>query len=157
MVAVDDKLDLDFRLKVVRDGEAKEMRFGDLLRRRTIVSVYMKNKTPSCDRQNDSLAAHAKEFAEMGYDLVAISRDTAGSHQRYAALKGISYPLVSDPEDRFARATDSLIEKSMYGRTFVGPARAAYVLDRDGSVLAVISKVDTADHAAQLRAALQSL
>lgn len=157
MIAPGDKLDLDFRVKVVRDGEAKEMRFGDLLRRRTVVSVYMKNKTPSCDRQNDSLVAHAAEFASLGYDLVAISRDTVGSHQRYAALKRITYPLVSDPEDRFASATDSRVEKSMYGRTFVGPARAAYVIDPDGTVLAVIPKVDTADHAAQLRAALQSL
>lgn len=157
MVAPGDKLDLDFSVKVVRDGHAKEMRFGDLLRRRTAVSVYMKNKTPSCDRQNDSLAAHATDFAELGYDLVAISRDTAGSHQRYATAKGLSYPLISDPGDRFARATDSLIEKSMYGRSFVGPARAAYVLEADGTVLAVIPKVDPANHAAQLRAALQSL
>ena len=47
-----------------------------------------------------------------------------------------------------------MIEKSMYGRSFTGPARAAYVLDRDGTVLAVVPKVDTADHAAQLREVL---
>jgi peroxiredoxin Q/BCP len=157
MVSPGDKLDLDFGVTVVRDSQAKEMRFGDLLQRHTVVSVYMKNKTPSCDRQNDNLVAHARDLAELGYDLVAISRDTAGSHQRYAALKDIPYTLVSDPDDRFARATDSLIEKSMYGRSFVGPARAAYVLEADGTVLAVIPKVDPANHAGQLRAALQSL
>jgi peroxiredoxin Q/BCP len=86
---------------------------------------------------------------------VAVSRDSCGSHLRYAAKKKLSYTLVSDPEDALARATDSLVEKSMYGRTYTGPARAAYVLEPDGTVLAVVEKVDTKDHAAQLRAVLK--
>lgn len=157
MIAPGKRLDLGFKLQVLRDGVAKEMSFGDLLKRRTIVSVYMKNNTPSCDRQNESLAEHAAKFDRAGYDLVAISRDTCGSHARYATKKGIGYTLASDPEDRFARATDSLVEKSMYGKKYVGPARAAYVLDRDGTVLAVVEKVDTADHAAQLLAVIKKL
>lgn len=157
VIAPGAKLPLDFQLKVVRDGRTEEVAFADLLTRRTIVSVYMKNKTPSCDRQNDSLVAHAAEFDAAGYNLVALSRDTCGSHTRYAAAKGIRYVLASDPEDRFARATDSIVEKSMYGRTFRGPARAAYVLDRDGTVLGVVEKVAPAGHAEQLRALLQTL
>ena len=100
--------------------------------------------------QNESLAAHAEKIDRAGYGLVALSRDTCGSHARYAAKKGIGYVLVSDPDDRFARAADAIVEKSMYGRSFTGPARAAFVLARDGTVLAVVPKVDTADHAAQL-------
>src|SRR5690606_36049879 len=103
--------------------------------------VYMKNNTPSCDRQNDSLAEHAARFERLGYQLVALSRDTCGSHLKYAAKKNIGYLLASDPGDAFARATDSLVEKHMYGRTFVGPARAAYVIATDGMVKAVIEKV----------------
>lgn len=157
MIAPGERLDLGFKLQVLRDGVAKEMTFADLLKRRTIVSVYMKNNTPSCDRQNESLAEHAAKFDRAGYDLVAISRDTCGSHARYAAKKGIAYTLASDPEDQFARATDSLVEKSMYGKKYIGPARAAYVLERDGTVLGVVEKVDTADHAAQLLAVIKKL
>lgn len=157
MIAPGERLDLGFKLQVLRDGVAKEMTFADLLKRRTIVSVYMKNNTPSCDRQNESLAEHAAKFDRAGYDLVAISRDTCGSHARYATKKGIAYTLASDPEDQFARATDSLVEKSMYGKKYTGPARAAYVLERDGTVLAVVEKVDTADHAAQLLAVIKKL
>ncbi|MBL9213246.1 MAG: redoxin domain-containing protein [Opitutaceae bacterium] len=157
MITPGQKPDLRFTLPIVRGGVAKEMAFGDLLKRRTIVSVYMKNNTPSCDRQNDSLAAHAATFDRAGYDLIAVSRDTGGSQAKYAAKKAITYTLVSDPDDRFAQATDSLVEKSMYGKTFVGPARAAYVLDRDGTVLAVVKKVDTADHAAQLLDVIKKL
>jgi peroxiredoxin Q/BCP len=157
MITSGQRPELGFKLHARRDGVAKEMVFADLLKRRTIVSVYMRNNTPSCDRQNDSLAAQAAKFDRAGYDVIAISRDTGGSHAKYAAKKGIAYTLVSDPDDRFARATDSLVEKSMYGKKFVGPARAAYVLDRDGTVLAVVEKVDTADHAAQLLDVIKKL
>jgi peroxiredoxin Q/BCP len=151
------KLALDFRLKVVQSGAAKELAFRDLLTRPTIVSVYMKNRTPTCDRQNDSLIEHAAEFNRAGFNLVALSRDTCGSHQRYAAAKAVPYLLASDPEDRFARAVDSLVTKSMYGRSFVGPARAAYVIAPDGTLLGVVEKVDAANHAAQLRELIKSL
>lgn len=151
------KLNTAFSLKIVRDGAAAEVAFQDLLTRPTIVSVYMKNNTGSCDKQNDSLAAHAGEFAARGYNLVALSRDTCGSHLRYAAKKGIAYTLASDPEDRFARAADAIVEKSMYGKTYQGPARAAFVLAPDGAVLAVVEKVVPKDHAAQLHALLDTL
>lgn len=157
MISAGQKLDTRLQLKVFRKGEVETVALADLLTRRTIVSVYMRNNTPGCDRQNDSLAAHAAEFERAGYNLVAVSRDTCGSHAKYAAKKKISYTLASDPEDLFAKAADSVVEKSMYGRKFTGPARAAYVLDRDGTVLAVIEKVDTADHAAQLRQVLAGL
>ena len=157
MISPGKKLPTNFKLKIVRDGAEQEVLFADLLTRRTIVSVYMKNNTGSCDKQNDSLAAHAAEFAQAGYNLVAVSRDTCGSHLKYAAKKKIPYTLASDPGDRFAKAADSIVEKSMYGKTFLGPARAAYVLDRDGTVLVVAGKVDTADHAAQLRALIAGL
>src|SRR6185312_17555590 len=126
MIRPGQKLKTDFTLRVVQDNEVKEVKLSDLLTRRTIVSVYMRNNTGGCDKQNDSLAAHAKEFKQAGYTLIAVSRDTPGSHQKYAAKKGISYILASDPDDLFAQATDSIIEKSMYGRKFTGPARAAY-------------------------------
>ncbi|MEO6874520.1 MAG: redoxin domain-containing protein [Opitutaceae bacterium] len=147
-------MDTRLQVKVFRDGKVQTVSLADLLTRRTIVSVYMRNNTPGCDRQNDSLAAHAAEFDRAGYNLVALSRDTCGSHAKYATKKKITYTLASDPDDLFAQAADAVIEKSMYGRKFTGPARAAFVLDRDGRVLAIAEKVDTADHAAQLRALL---
>ncbi|MBS0633399.1 MAG: redoxin domain-containing protein [Verrucomicrobia bacterium] len=157
MIRPGQKLKTDFSLKVVQSDAVKEVVFADLLTKRTIVSVYMRNNTGGCDKQNDSLAAHAAEFKKAGYNLIAVSRDTPASHLKYAAKKGITYALASDPDDLFAKATDSIIEKSMYGRKFTGPARAAYVIDKDGTVLAVAEKVDTADHAAQLRALIAPL
>lgn len=151
MVGPGDTLQLDFAVKVVRDGAVRELPFRELLGRRTIVSVHMKNNTASCDRQTASLARSAEEFAAAGCDLVALSRDTAGSHLRYAAAKNIRFPLVSDPTDQFARAAGSLVRKTMYGRHFIGPARVIFVIEPDGTVLAVAGKADTDDTAGQVR------
>ena len=157
MIKTGHKLKTAFNLKVVREGTEAEVAFKDLLTKPTIVSVYMRNNTGSCDKQNDSLAAHAPEFAKRGYNLVAISRDTCSSHLKYAGKKGISYTLASDPNDLFAEAADAIVEKSMYGKTYEGPARAAFVIAKDGTVLAVAEKVDTKDHAAQLNALLDTI
>ena len=150
-------LPADFSLRVLRDGTVRDLPFRDLLTRRTIVSIYMRNNTGSCDRQTDSLVEHAARIASLGWNLVALSRDTHGSHQKYAAKKHIPYALASDPDDHFARAADAIVEKQMYGRRFSGPARAAFLLDRDGTVLAVVEKADPKTHAAQLLAAIKRL
>lgn len=157
MISPGKKLDTSFRVKAVVGGEVREVAFAELLKRRTVVSVYMKNNTPSCDRQLADLVAAAPEWKKAGYDVVAVSRDTPGSHRKTAEKKQVPFALVSDPEDAFARATDSLVTKSMYGKQYVGPARAAYVLEADGTVLATIEKVDTAAHAEQVRAVLAGL
>lgn len=157
MISAGAILRTDFNVKVVTGGVVKEMAFKELLTTRTLVSVYMRNNTGSCDRQVDSLISHASEWSRAGYQLIALSRDSAGSHLKYAAKKNISFPLISDPDDRFARAADAIVEKSMYGRKFLGPARSAFVLAADGTVLAVLEKVEPARHAEQLHALVASL
>lgn len=157
MIQPGQKLAADFTLQVIQGDVQRTVVFRELLTRPTIVSVYMRNRTPSCDRQVDALVAHAAELDRLGYNLIALSRDTGGSHRNYAAQKGVPFILASDPDDTFAHAADSMIEKRMYGRTYLGPARAAFVLGSDGRVLAVVPKVDTKDHAAQLSAVLATL
>ncbi len=157
MISPGQSLDLALERSVVRDGAASSVALSSLLRRRTVVSIYMRNNTGSCDRQIESLVAATKDFDRLGYDLVAISRDTAASHLKYAAKKKIPFALVSDPDDGFARAADAVVEKSMYGKTYLGPARSAFVVDKKGKVLAVIEKVDTKDHAKQVLETLKAL
>lgn len=154
-----DELDLNFEVKVVR-GEGAEpevVTFANLITKPTVVSVYMRNNTGSCDKQNDALLEQAADIAAKGWQLVALSRDTAGSHCRYAAKKSISYTLVSDPQDGFAKAADAMVEKKMYGRTFEGPLRSAWLLRPSGEIAAIVEKVNAAAHGEQVLAAIDSL
>ena len=156
MKKIGDKLDLDFEVKVVRSGATSSelVTFASLLQGPTVVSIYMRNNTGSCDKQNDTLVAVTAELSQRGYGIIGVSRDTAGSHQKYATKKGIAYALVSDPDDLFARAVDAVVEKSMYGKTYQGPLRSAWVLDAGGTILAIIDKVNAKAHGEQVLAAV---
>jgi len=157
MISVGEQINTNFTVKAVYEGQEQEVLFSELLTKPTIVSVYMKNNTSSCDRQTASLAEHAPWFADQGYHLVALSKDTCGSHKKYAEKQGITFTLVSDPENLFAVASDSMVEKKMYGKVYEAPSRSAFVIDTDGTILAVIDKVDTKAHAEELKTLLQSL
>ena len=157
MINTGEKINTDFTLDIVRDGEEQTVSFADLLDRPTIVSVYMRNNTSGCDKQNKSLAEEAGWFDEHGYNLVAVSKDTCGSHKNYAEKLGINYVLVSDPDYKFGEATGSVVEKQMFGNTYEAPTRSAYVIDTDGTVLAVIEKVNTKGHAAELKDVITNL
>lgn len=150
MISKGEKIDTNFTLSIVRNGEEQEVNFSELLTRPTIVSVYMRNNTGGCDKQNRSLAEHSDKFDKKGYNLIAISKDTCGSHKNYAEKLGINYTLASDPDFKFAKATDSIVEKKMYGKTFNAPSRSAFVLDKDGTVLGIIEKINTKAHAEEL-------
>lgn len=157
MVEEGQQIDTSFKLDIVKDGKKETVTFSSLLNRPTVVSVYMKNNTPGCDRQNESLASQANWFDEKGYNLVAVSKDSCGSHKKYADKKDINYILASDPDYKFAQATDSIIEKNMFGKTFEGPSRSAYIFDTKGTVLSVIEKVDTKKHAKELKEIINRL
>jgi len=157
MIDIGEKIDTNFTLEVVQNGEQKEVKFQELLDRPTIVSVYMRNNTGGCDKQNRSLSEHSDWFDEKGYNLVALSKDTCGSHKNYAEKLKINYTLASDPDFKFAEATDSVIEKKMYGKTFDSPTRSAYVIDTDGTVKAIIEKINTKAHAEELKELIESI
>lgn len=109
----------------------------------------MKDRTPTCDRQLEALLRIWPELERDHCNLLAISRDRLPVQKRAAAALSVPFTLVADPEDAFARAAGTLIEKSMYGRKYLGPARVVLVVDPDGTVRAS-EKVDTADHGAQV-------
>jgi thioredoxin-dependent peroxiredoxin len=157
MIEKGKKIDTSFKLEVIQNGEQKEISFSELLNRPAIVSVYMRNNTSGCDRQNRSLAEHASWFDKKGYNLIALSKDTCESHKNYADKLGINYTLASDPEFKFAEATDSIVEKKMFGNRFNAPTRSAYVIDTDGTVLGIIEKINTKAHAEELKEIIEEM
>jgi thioredoxin-dependent peroxiredoxin len=129
MVTTGSKIDTNFNIDIVRNGEIQSVPFSSLLDKPLIVSVYMKNNTGSCDNQNASLAAHADAIQSKGFNLMALSKDGCKSHAKYAEKLGITYILASDPDNLVPAATDSIVEKSMYGKKYMG-AVALRVRDR---------------------------
>jgi thioredoxin-dependent peroxiredoxin len=157
MIQKGSKINTDITLDIVENGEERTVKISDLLNRPTIFSVYMRNNTSGCDRQNKSLAEETGWFDQKGYNIVALSKDSCGSHKNYAEKIGINYILASDPDYKFAEATNSIVEKKMYGKTFEAPSRSAFVIDTDGTVLGIIDKINTKDHAGELKEMINHL
>ena len=93
MITVGAQMNTQFKVKTVHNDEEQDLQFSELLTRPTIVSVYMKNNTGSCDRQTASLAEHQQWFAKKsGYNLIALSKDTCGSLTKSTPLnKGLVF------------------------------------------------------------------
>lgn len=157
MLAIGKKPELNFEVDALVDGKPTRVAFADLVEGPTVVSVWMRNNTSACDKQSASLSKEEKAIVKAGYRLIGVSRDACSSHVKYAAKHKLGYTLVADPDDLFSKAMDAIIEKSMYGKKYQGPARAAYVLGADGKLGAVIAKVDAPGHGKQVIEALAGL
>ncbi|MEM8549924.1 MAG: redoxin domain-containing protein [Verrucomicrobiota bacterium] len=157
MIQPGDKLDTSVTFHALLGGEKTAVTLGELLKRRTIISVYMKNNTSACDLQTADLAATTAEFDALGWDIIAVSKDTCNSHKKYAEKQSITYTLVSDPDYNLSRAADILVEKSMYGKKYLGPLRCAILIEADGTVLGAIEKINPKAHADELKALITEI
>ncbi len=157
MISIGKAPKLSFKVDAVVGGKTVSLPFSELMDGPTVVSVYMRNNTSACDKQAAELDKVMQTVAKKGFKLIAVSRDKVGSHEKYAQKHGYKYALVADPEDLFSKAVDGMVEKSMYGKKFLGPARAAYVFDGKGRLVAAVPKVEAAAHGAQVLEAIASL
>lgn len=157
MISLGKKPKLNFKVEAWVKGKAVQVAFADLLDGPTIVSVYMRNNTSACDKQAAELDKSEQVVARKGFKIIAISRDTCTSHQKYAAKHGYKFTLVADAEDLFSQAVGGIVEKSMYGKKYLGPARAAYLFDGSGKLVGHVAKVDAAAHGAQLLEAIATV
>ena len=148
---------LSFEIEAVLNGKVKNIPFSQLIDGPTVVSVYMRNNTSACDKQTCALSDDLQVVARKGFKVIGVSRDKSSSHIKYAEKHGIKYTLVSDPEDQFSKALDAIVEKSMYGKKYFGPLRAAYLFDEDGVLKSVIAKIEPAEHGKQVLAEIKRL
>jgi peroxiredoxin Q/BCP len=157
MFKIGKKPKLSFKIEAVLNGKATELPFSDLIEGPTVVSVYMRNNTSACDKQTCSLKEDLQVIVRKGFKVIAVSRDKLSSHLKYADKNGIKYTLVSDPEDKFSKALDAIVEKSMYGKKYFGPLRAAYLFDEDGVLKSVITKIEPTEHGQQVLSEIKRL
>jgi peroxiredoxin Q/BCP len=112
-----------------------------------VLYFYPKDDTSGCTREAQDFTALAPEFAKAGVKIVGISRDPMKSHQKFIGKYGLAVPLVSDEDGLISNAFGTWVEKSMYGRKYMGMERATYLIGADGRVLRAWRKVKVPNHA----------
>jgi peroxiredoxin Q/BCP len=122
-----------------------------------VLFFYPKDDTKACTEEAISFSALAKEFQEAGIALVGISPDSAKSHDRFTKKHGLTVTLGADEDKAAAHAYGVWVEKSMYGRKYMGVERTTFLIDRQGVISRVWEKVKVPGHADEVLAAAKTL
>jgi peroxiredoxin Q/BCP len=122
-----------------------------------VLYFYPKDDTSGCTREAQDFTALAADYAKAGVKVAGVSRDPMKSHDKFIGKYSLSVPLVSDEEGRISEAFGTWVQKSMYGRKYMGMERATYLIGADGRVLKVWRKVKVPNHAREVLAAAREL
>ncbi len=138
-------------------AEGVEATVADHKGRKLVLYFYPKDDTSGCTREAQDFTALAGDFAKLGADVVGISRDTVRSHARFVEKYGLKVQLGSDESGAVCEAFGVWVEKSMYGRSYMGIERSTFLIDPEGRIARIWRKVKVANHAAEVLAAAGSL
>ena len=120
-----------------------------------VLYFYPKDDTSGCTREARDFTALAAYFAAAGAQVVGVSRDPMKKHDKFIAKYELAVPLASDEDGRASDAFGTWVEKSMYGRKYMGMERATFLIGADGRVLKAWRKVKVPGHAEAVLAALR--
>jgi len=115
-----------------------------------VLYFYPKDDTSGCTREAQDFTELAADYAKAGVKVVGVSRDPMKSHEKFIGKYGLQVPLVSDEDGSISNAFGTWVEKSMYGRKYMGTERATYLIGADGRVLKAWRKVKVPNHAAEV-------
>lgn len=139
------------------DQEGREVRLSDYPGKRVLLYFYPKDNTAGCTAQACSLRDGYAELQAAGVEVVGVSKDSARSHQRFIANHQLPFRLIVDSDVRLNMQFGVWIEKSMYGRRYMGTERTSFVISPEGIIEYVIRgrAVSTQEHYQQVLGLLQ--
>ena len=115
-----------------------------------VLYFYPKDDTSGCTREAQDFTALAGDFAKAGALVVGVSRDPMKKHEKFIGKYDLKVPLASDEDGRISDAFGTWVEKSMYGRKYMGMERSTFLIGADGKVLKAWRKVKVPGHAQQV-------
>ena len=118
--------------------------------KKIVLYFYPKDNTPGCTAQACNLNENLDALQAKGFQVVGVSIDTNASHTKFKAKYNLAFPLLADPEHQLAEAFGVWVEKSMYGKQYMGVARTTFIIDENGIIIDIIEKVDTKNHSSQI-------
>ena len=138
------------------DGGAK-LGSAALKGRPYVLYLYPKDDTPGCTVEAQTFTRLYPEFAALGVEVIGLSKDTATSHDKFKQKHGLCFPLASDTGGQVVEAFGSWVEKSNYGKTYMGIDRSTFLIDGNGVIRAIWRKVKVPGHVDEVLKATQAL
>lgn len=138
-------------------ADGQEINPADFGGQKLVVYFYPKDDTSGCTAEAQAFSALADRFKDAGVWILGVSKDDAKKHAKFTEKYGLKVPLATDADGSVCEAFGTWVEKSMYGRKYMGIDRATFLVDRDGVVKRVWRKVKVPGHAEEVLAAALEL
>jgi peroxiredoxin Q/BCP len=137
----------DFQTSVVGPGyqTGDNLRLTDLRGQTVVLYFYPKDDTPGCTKQACALRDDWKKLAKKA-KLFGVSIDPVKKHEKFIAKYELPFPLISDEDRKIVETYGVWVEKTLYGRKYMGTERSTFVIDPEGKINAVLRKVSPAEH-----------
>ena len=125
--------------------------------KKVIVYFYPKDDTSGCTAEACAFRDTLPDFSKVKAAIVGISRDSVESHDKFKKKFDLTFPLVSDEDGKVCEAYGTWVEKSMYGRKYMGIERSTFLIDEKGVIRGIWRKVKVPGHAEELLKAAEAL
>jgi thioredoxin-dependent peroxiredoxin len=122
-----------------------------------VLYFYPKADTPGCTTEACAFQEALPQLGKIGIEVIGVSKDKMKPIEKFAEKYGLTFPLASDESLSLAEAYGVWVEKSMYGRKYMGMERSTFLIDKDGKIARIWPKVKVNGHAAEVAAAARAL
>jgi thioredoxin-dependent peroxiredoxin len=122
-----------------------------------VLYFYPKADTPGCTKEACAFQEALPQLGHVGLDVIGISPDKMKPIEKFAEKYSLTFPLASDEQHAVAEKYGTWVEKSMYGRKYMGMERSTFLIDKNGTIAKVWRKISVTGHAAEVLKAAQAL
>lgn len=135
---------------MAKDQDGETVSLSDFKGKKVVLYFYPRDMTPGCTAEACSLRDNYRAMLKSGYEVLGVSTDSEKMHKKFIEKEKLPFRLLADADKEVHNLYGTWIEKSMYGRKYMGTARVTFIIDEKGVIQEVIGKVDTKNHAAQI-------
>ena len=127
-----------------------KVKLSDFIGKKVVLYFYPRDNTPGCTAQACNLKDNYKTLQKNGYTILGISKDSPKSHQKFINKFDLPFDLIADEDQNIHMKYGTWIEKSMYGKNYMGTARWTFLIDEKRNIENIIQKVKTKEHTSQI-------
>jgi len=133
-----------------KDQDGNSVKLSDFKGKKIVLYFYPKDMTPGCTAEACDLRDNYRVLQKQGYEVLGVSTDNEKMHRKFIEKEQLPFRLLADTDKSVHEKYGTWIEKSMYGRKYMGTARVTFIINEIGVISEIISKVDTKNHTAQI-------